>query len=255
MIVIESVKYACERCIRGHRASKCIHSDRPLVPVKKQGRPSTTCNHCKTLREEKNINPSGSCNCSRLEKEGNLFSIGDDMLDRCFCSLGNECKCHAKRNKSNLSTSLEGKKHIAMMKSESPTMLNSLAFQQEINKMSPIFSNDNDEVAHVKSDDSSSCCIPSVSDVIMSLKEGQENAGKETRLDHLIPGCCSSSRTGSNAIELFPETNKDQNSCCDTISSLSIKESEISNLLNDNSLTDLTTLKALTNDFIDKDLY
>lgn len=255
MIVIEGVKYACERCIRGHRASKCIHSDRHLVPVKKQGRPSTTCNHCKTLREEKNINPSGSCNCSKLEKEGNLFSIGDDILDRCFCSLGNECKCHAKRNKSGASTSLEGKKHISMMKSESPPTLDSLTLQQEINKMSPIFNNDFHESSHAKREDPPSCCIPSVSDVIMSLSEGQEITGKDFKLDRLIPECCSSSRTGSNANEPLLTNDKVPNSCCDTISSQSNKESEISNLLNDNSLTDLTTLKALTNDFIDKDPY
>ncbi|CAL9728218.1 transcriptional activator protein Cup2p [Monosporozyma unispora] len=254
MIVIDGVKYACERCIRGHRASKCVHSERPLVPVKKQGRPSTTCHHCKTLREEKNINPSGSCNCGKIEKEGKLFSIDDDILDRCFCSLGHECKCHAKRKRSAAPTNLEGKKHMAMLKSETPPQLDSLALQQEITKISPIFDGATNEASNVKSEPSS-CCIPSVTDVLNSLNTNPNNGGKETKLDNLIPGCCSSSRTSSNVNESLLTTPRDQNNCCDTISSQSNKESEISTLLNDNSLTDLTTLKALTNDFIDKDPY
>ena len=68
MILIEGVKYACERCIRGHRATKCSHSDQPLVAIKNKGRPSTVCDYCKALRHEKNSHPEGSCVCGTQER-------------------------------------------------------------------------------------------------------------------------------------------------------------------------------------------
>ncbi|CDO54186.1 similar to Saccharomyces cerevisiae YMR021C MAC1 Copper-sensing transcription factor involved in regulation of genes required for high affinity copper transport [Geotrichum candidum] len=39
MIVFEGEKYACLPCIRGHRSSTCNHCDRPLLQVRKRGRP------------------------------------------------------------------------------------------------------------------------------------------------------------------------------------------------------------------------
>ncbi|OBA27312.1 Cu-dependent DNA-binding protein, partial [Hanseniaspora valbyensis NRRL Y-1626] len=51
MIVIDGVKYACERCIRGHRVTKCSHSDGPLVVIKPKGRPSTVCEYCKSMKK------------------------------------------------------------------------------------------------------------------------------------------------------------------------------------------------------------
>lgn len=68
MILIEGVKYACERCIRGHRATKCSHSDQPLVVIKNKGRPSTVCDYCKALRHNRNSHPEGSCSCGTEEK-------------------------------------------------------------------------------------------------------------------------------------------------------------------------------------------
>ena len=44
--------YSSEPCMRGHRSSKCTHSDRILVQVRKPGRPLSSCPH-----------PSGQCNC------------------------------------------------------------------------------------------------------------------------------------------------------------------------------------------------
>ena len=41
-------------CIRGHRSSKCQHSDRVLIEVRKPGRPLSACPH-----------PAGSCGCQR----------------------------------------------------------------------------------------------------------------------------------------------------------------------------------------------
>ena len=66
MVLINGVKYACERCIRGHRVTTCNHTDQPLMMIKPKGRPSTTCNHCKELRKNKNANPSGMCTCCLL---------------------------------------------------------------------------------------------------------------------------------------------------------------------------------------------
>lgn len=68
MILIDGVKYACERCIRGHRATKCSHSDQPLVVIKNKGRPSTVCDYCKAMRHDKNSHPEGACSCGTEEK-------------------------------------------------------------------------------------------------------------------------------------------------------------------------------------------
>lgn len=43
--MMRGVKFACEPCIRGHRSSKCNHSDRVLVQVRKPGRPLSSCPH------------------------------------------------------------------------------------------------------------------------------------------------------------------------------------------------------------------
>ncbi|KAI1387711.1 uncharacterized protein F4822DRAFT_290487 [Hypoxylon trugodes] len=46
MPVINGQKMACEPCIRGHRSTKCTHAgDRLLLPVRKPGRPLSTCPH------------------------------------------------------------------------------------------------------------------------------------------------------------------------------------------------------------------
>ncbi|KAI9802678.1 MAG: hypothetical protein M1825_002700 [Sarcosagium campestre] len=55
MPVLNGVKYACEPCMRGHRSSKCTHSDRLLVQVRKPGRPLSSCPHTNT-----------QCNCGGI---------------------------------------------------------------------------------------------------------------------------------------------------------------------------------------------
>ncbi|KAF7950494.1 hypothetical protein EAE96_007778 [Botrytis aclada] len=45
MPVVGSKKYSCEPCIRGHRATKCTHTNRLLVLVRKPGRPMQNCAH------------------------------------------------------------------------------------------------------------------------------------------------------------------------------------------------------------------
>lgn len=39
MITYQGLKYACIHCIRGHRSSTCDHRDRPLLQVRRRGRP------------------------------------------------------------------------------------------------------------------------------------------------------------------------------------------------------------------------
>lgn len=53
MVYIDGVKYACERCIRGHRVTGCNHTNMPLTMIKPKGRPSTQCAHCKELKKYK----------------------------------------------------------------------------------------------------------------------------------------------------------------------------------------------------------
>lgn len=79
MVFIEGVKYACQRCIRGHRASGCKHIDSELFMIKPKGRPAIWCGHCNRNRRSrksttgekpKHLNRNGSamCNCSAPEK-------------------------------------------------------------------------------------------------------------------------------------------------------------------------------------------
>ncbi|KAJ2717193.1 copper-binding transcription factor [Coemansia spiralis] len=50
MIIISGQKFACDQCVRGHRASNCNHTDRALNPIKRKGRPPSQCDSCRTLR-------------------------------------------------------------------------------------------------------------------------------------------------------------------------------------------------------------
>lgn len=89
MIIKGNIKYACETCIKGHRVATCNHSDRPLIEIKRKGRPSTACFHCKELRMVRNVNPSGSCKCHSKK-----------ATSTCGCLDGNPCKCHTQRKRS-----------------------------------------------------------------------------------------------------------------------------------------------------------
>lgn len=102
MVLINGVKYACERCIRGHRVTTCNHTDQPLMMIKPKGRPSTTCNHCKELRKNKNANPSGMCTCGRQEKKRLAQRAKEEARakaksETCKCLDKEKCLCHSKR--------------------------------------------------------------------------------------------------------------------------------------------------------------
>lgn len=115
-----------EVCIRGHRSSRCTHSDRPLFEIRKKGRPITQCNHCRDLRKVKQVHVRCGCRkeagwmgkrngehgapCSSLSHPPNSHSLGksknanDPMFDEeyteCNCDQTGICPCAVPRNES-----------------------------------------------------------------------------------------------------------------------------------------------------------
>ncbi|KAJ2795985.1 copper-binding transcription factor, partial [Coemansia guatemalensis] len=65
MILTDGQKYACIQCIRGHRASSCNHTDRPLNLVRRKGRPPTQCNKCRELRRTRKAHVK--CLCAEIK--------------------------------------------------------------------------------------------------------------------------------------------------------------------------------------------
>lgn len=105
MVLINGVKYACERCIRGHRVTTCNHTDQPLLMIKPKGRPSTTCSYCKELRKNKTAKPPGTCTCGRQEKKRQAQRAKEEARAKakqqaahnCTCGTQIVCKIHQKR--------------------------------------------------------------------------------------------------------------------------------------------------------------
>ncbi|KAH3680505.1 hypothetical protein WICMUC_000293 [Wickerhamomyces mucosus] len=98
MVLIGGVKYACERCIRGHRVTTCNHTDQPLMMIKPKGRPSSQCKHCKDMRKNKNSHSTGSCTCSKVKKSISHTSVNTlNSTKSCGCELNKPCVCHTKR--------------------------------------------------------------------------------------------------------------------------------------------------------------
>ncbi|ONH65757.1 Transcriptional activator HAA1, partial [Cyberlindnera fabianii] len=93
MVLIGGIKYACERCIRGHRVTTCNHTDQPLMMIKPKGRPSSQCKHCKEMRKNKNSHSSGACTCGKNKKGHSSSSVNK----HCGCDSGKPCACHGKR--------------------------------------------------------------------------------------------------------------------------------------------------------------
>ncbi|TFK76662.1 hypothetical protein BDN72DRAFT_806673 [Pluteus cervinus] len=61
MVYVNSKKFACESCIKGHRSSSCHHTDRPLFEIKKKGRPVSQCEKCRELRQSKRVHSKCTC--------------------------------------------------------------------------------------------------------------------------------------------------------------------------------------------------
>lgn len=77
--------------------------------IKPKGRPSTTCDHCKELRKNKNANPSGVCTCGRLEKKRLAQRVKEEARAKakeerknheCRCDKNEPCRCHSTRRRS-----------------------------------------------------------------------------------------------------------------------------------------------------------
>ncbi|KAG5360567.1 Copper resistance protein [Yarrowia sp. B02] len=82
MVVIEGIKYACERCIRGHRVSSCTHTQQPLIRIKPKGRPATQCLHCREARKNKALHVKCKCGSSSSKHAAT-----------CPCYSGGGCIC------------------------------------------------------------------------------------------------------------------------------------------------------------------
>lgn len=91
MVLLNGVKYACERCIRGHRVSSCTHTDKPLTMIKPKGRPASQCLHCRELRKIKNTH--SSCSCGKKGK-----SPGQHLAS-CLCHKNSHCTCPTREKK------------------------------------------------------------------------------------------------------------------------------------------------------------
>ncbi|CCK69984.1 Haa1p KNAG_0D02340 [Huiozyma naganishii CBS 8797] len=115
MVLINGIKYACERCIRGHRVTTCNHTDQPLMMIKPKGRPSTTCSYCKELRKNKCAKPPGTCTCGRQEKKRQQQRAKEEArakakeLANQSCTCGTEVPCAVHANK-RLSSSTSSRK-------------------------------------------------------------------------------------------------------------------------------------------------
>lgn len=91
MVLLNGVKYACERCIRGHRVSSCTHTDKPLTMIKPKGRPASQCPHCREQRKLKNTH--SSCSCGKKGKSPGTH------LASCLCHKNSHCTCPTKEKK------------------------------------------------------------------------------------------------------------------------------------------------------------
>lgn len=119
MVLIGEQKFACETCIKGHRSSTCNHADRPLLPIKRKGRPTTQCDHCRELRRTRRVHVKCVCGLKQesrgpsrpgktspesllpviLPKQSAgipaLSDCGSSDSDHsaCNCGVGQECHC------------------------------------------------------------------------------------------------------------------------------------------------------------------
>ncbi|CCE64268.1 hypothetical protein TPHA_0H00580 [Tetrapisispora phaffii CBS 4417] len=119
-MIIDGKKYACQKCIRGHRVTTCNHSGVELVLIKPKGRPSTTCEHCKAVRHNTNFNPMGKCQCGknvkpirvRRRSKASISSISNNttpmvtpassLMNDCDCLSGSICKCNVTKRKASV---------------------------------------------------------------------------------------------------------------------------------------------------------
>ncbi|KAI9308424.1 hypothetical protein BJ944DRAFT_156257, partial [Cunninghamella echinulata] len=64
----------------GHRAAHCNHKDRPMVEIKKKGRPATQCKRCRELRIVRQLHVKCNCNNEKDSKRTKLSTtLGKKM--------------------------------------------------------------------------------------------------------------------------------------------------------------------------------
>ncbi|CEL09499.1 hypothetical protein ASPCAL12634 [Aspergillus calidoustus] len=93
-MLINGEKWACEACIRGHRAASCSHSERPLIIINKKGRPVSQCLHCRSLRESRSAHVK--CGCGNTNRAKN-DSDTQNSYPQCNCARGERCVCALKK--------------------------------------------------------------------------------------------------------------------------------------------------------------
>ncbi|CAO3625037.1 unnamed protein product [Mucor fragilis] len=74
-------KFACIKCIKGHRSSKCTHDKRELIEIKRKGRPVSQCETCRLLRKTKQVHVK--CVCEPKSKgTANNAAASNAVLDQ-----------------------------------------------------------------------------------------------------------------------------------------------------------------------------
>ncbi|EDR15088.1 uncharacterized protein LACBIDRAFT_300881 [Laccaria bicolor S238N-H82] len=87
MVFVNSKKFACESCIKGHRSSSCHHTDRPLFEVKKKGRPVSQCNKCRELRQSKKLHSKCTCDPKDRMTQEQLIPLSAGSKSRRFIPI------------------------------------------------------------------------------------------------------------------------------------------------------------------------
>ncbi|CAA90469.1 Metal-binding regulatory protein cuf1 [Schizosaccharomyces pombe] len=77
MVVINNVKMACMKCIRGHRSSTCKHNDRELFPIRPKGRPISQCEKCRIARITRHLHVKCTCNSRKKGSKCSTSSTTD----------------------------------------------------------------------------------------------------------------------------------------------------------------------------------
>ncbi|KAJ2004622.1 copper-binding transcription factor [Coemansia sp. RSA 2322] len=93
MIFQNGKKFACEACIRGHRASTCNHKSRTLKEIRPKGRPVTQCERCRELRKSRKAHVK--CLCGELGSASptvEAYKV-ENLLNPCKCSEAKFCAC------------------------------------------------------------------------------------------------------------------------------------------------------------------
>ncbi|KAG8758683.1 hypothetical protein FRC14_007600 [Serendipita sp. 396] len=103
MPIINGVKMACASCIRGHRSTTCQHLDRPMLEVRKKGRPLTQCDHCRDLRKVRQVHvrcmckPDESEAPKRVNKGKEKAAPTEQENSNCDCDNTGVCNCAVPR--------------------------------------------------------------------------------------------------------------------------------------------------------------